>query len=57
MRYGSGPDVASGSLFLRPVRMPVRRRRLPREGRQTLLQSRLPGHVRPQVQGLQHGHH
>ena len=34
MRDGAGTDVAPGLLLLRPVRLPIRRGRLPREGRQ-----------------------
>lgn len=33
MRDGPGPDVASGPLFLHPMRLPVWRGRIPGEGR------------------------
>ena len=57
MRDGPGPDVAPGPLFLRPVRLPIQRGGLPGEGRQGVLQERLPLPLRPQMQGLLHGHH
>lgn len=57
MRDGVGSDVAPGSLFLHPMRLPVWRGWIPGEGWQALLQGGLPGHVRPQVQRLFDGHH
>lgn len=57
MRDGAGHDLAPGALLLRPMREHVRRRRLPREGREAVLPRRLLQHVRAQVWRLQRAHH
>ncbi|CAB3359740.1 Hypothetical predicted protein [Cloeon dipterum] len=57
MRDRTGQNLAHGALFLRAVRQAVRRRGIPREGRQALLQGRLLRHVRAQVRRMQPGHH
>jgi hypothetical protein len=49
MRDGFGSDVASGSFFLHPMRLPIWRGWIPGEGRQALLQGGLSGHVRSEM--------
>lgn len=56
MRDGPGENVAHGTLFLRPVRQTIRRRRIPRAGGTPVLSGRLLRHVRAQMRRMQSAH-